>query len=92
MKNKGLEFLWRPYSKHFGKSRQILTSMFRDHYCWIPDFQVNDNDSFEDDPTLESFNAPTKTLKFVNYVNEFIASAHRSTGHVILPWGCDFAF
>jgi len=52
---------------------------------------VNDNDSFETDPTLESFNAEKKMLKFINYINEFIVSVHK-TNHVILPWGCDFAF
>lgn len=36
--DKGMEFLWRPSSKHFGTQKQMLTSVFRDHYCWIPDF------------------------------------------------------
>jgi hypothetical protein len=91
LKNRAMDFLWRPSFKHFGAERQILVSIFRDHYCWIPDFQVNDNDAFESDPSLESFNAPEKMLKFINYVHDNIAPTHRGS-HVALPWGCDFAF
>jgi lysosomal alpha-mannosidase len=90
-KDRAMDFLWRPHAKHFGSQKQILTSIFRDHYCWIPDFQVNDQDSFEDDETLESFNADSKMHKFIKYIHEFIVTVHR-TNHLILPWGCDFAF
>lgn len=86
-----MEFLWRPFSKHFGTQKQILTSIFRDHYCWVPDFQVNDQDTFETDESLESFNAKQKMIKFINYIHEFVVTVHR-TNHLILPWGCDFSF
>ena len=33
-----MNFLWRPFSEHFGDSKQIFTSVMRDHYCWIPGF------------------------------------------------------
>jgi len=77
-KNATMDFLWRPAANHFGTQKQILTSLFRDHYCWIPDFQVNDQDTFETDDTLESFNAEKKMSKFINYIHEFIYPVHRS--------------
>mmetsp|Transcript_14834 Transcript_14834/g.23009 ORF Transcript_14834/g.23009 Transcript_14834/m.23009 type:complete len:91 (+) Transcript_14834:912-1184(+) len=86
-----MDFLWRPFSKHFGAQKQILTSIFRDHYCWIPDFQVNDNDAIEVDETLESFNAEERMRKFINYIHEKLVPAHRGN-HIALPWGCDFAW
>ena len=49
-----------------------------DHYCWMPDFQTNDNDSMETDPTLESFNAQEKMIKFINYIHETVYPAHRA--------------
>ena len=34
--DKSYEFLWRPFSKHFGNSKQILVSTTRDDFCWFP--------------------------------------------------------
>jgi lysosomal alpha-mannosidase len=56
-KAKAFSFIWRPHSTHFGASKQILTYNFKDKYCWVPGFWVDDDDSLETDPTLESFNA-----------------------------------
>jgi len=67
-----------------------MTTIWRDHYCWIPGFQVNDEDNFEDDETLESFNANVKMAKLINYIHE--QSGHHKGNHIALPWGCDFAF
>jgi len=67
-----------------------MTSIWRDHYCWIPGFQVNDEDNFEIDPNLESFNADERMVKFINYVHE--QSGHHKGNHLSLPWGCDFAY
>jgi len=36
VKSRSLEFLWRPFSKHFGNSKQIFVSTLNDDYCWIP--------------------------------------------------------
>ena len=35
VKDRALEFLWRPFSKHFGNSKQIFVTTTRDDYCWI---------------------------------------------------------
>jgi len=91
VKEHAMEYIWRPFSKHFGTQKQILTSLFQDHYCWIPDFAVNDNDAFETDPTLASFNAEEKMVQFVNYIHEKVLPARRGNTFA-LPWGCDFAF
>jgi hypothetical protein len=34
LKDKSMNFLWRPFSEHFGNQKQIFTSVMRDHYCW----------------------------------------------------------
>jgi len=70
VEHQAMDFLWRPQSKHFGKQKQIMTTVWRDHYCWIPGFQVNDEDNFETDKSLESFNADERMVKFINYVHE----------------------
>lgn len=62
-----------------------------DHYCWIPDFQVEEQDPIETDETLASFNAEQRMTMFIKYINERIAPAHRSK-HFAVPWGCDFAW
>lgn len=75
-KKASLEFVWRPFSKHFGSRKQIFASLFKDHYCWIPGFD-NQKDSIETDETLTSFNAYDKMLHFVKYAHE-IYPYHRS--------------
>lgn len=50
-----------------------------------------DDDNFETDESLESFNAVHKMTQFINYVHEHVAPYQR-TNHIALPWGCDFAF
>jgi len=65
--------------------------LFKDHYCWVPGFQLNDDDNFETDPSLESFNAQKRMLDLVNYITLHVEPYHR-TNHVALPWGCDFAY
>ena len=56
-----MEFLWRPFFNHLGKSAQIFTSTMYNHYCWPDGFwydQRFDGDSpVINDPTLGSFNA-----------------------------------
>ena len=89
LKKKSMQFLWRPHSKHFGAQKQILASVFRDHYCYIGPF--NNNEGFVTDPTLSTFNADVKMIEFVNYVHEAYAKDYRGN-QIILPWGCDFAY
>lgn len=64
-KNKGMNFLWRPSSSHFGDKYQILTNVFRTDYCYPTGFSIAENmlsdDVFVDDRTLDTFNAEDKT-------------------------------
>ena len=54
--NKAMNFLWRPFSKHFGDQKEIFTAVMRDHYCWAPGFTYDErwlnDDPFVTDPTL----------------------------------------
>jgi len=90
---KGLNFLWRPFPNSFGHQHQILVSAFKDHYCWPPGFYVDErydgDEPFVTDSTLGTFNAETKALEFINYV-QMLARHHRER-HILLPWGCDFS-
>jgi lysosomal alpha-mannosidase len=66
-----------------------LTSIFRDHYCYIEPF--NNEEAFVTDKTLETFNADKMMINFINYVHEAYMKDYRGN-HVALPWGCDFAY
>jgi len=69
---RGMNFLWRPSSSHFGDQYQILTHVFRTDYCYPTGFSIADNmlsdDVFVDDRTLDTFNAEDKMIDFINYV------------------------
>ncbi len=89
-----MEFLWRPFFKHLGKSSQIFAHTMLDSYC-APDYFGFDNldydhmnGPFEDDPDLETFNADWKGDLFVNYVTKM--STEYKTNNLLVPMGCDF--
>lgn len=91
-----INFLWRPFSKHFGNEHQMLVNAFKDHYCFPPGFYVDErydaDEPFIDDPTMPQFNAEEKARELINYIQ--IASDHHNHNerHLLLPWGCDFTF
>jgi hypothetical protein len=66
-----------------------LTSIFRDHYCYIGPF--NNDEAFVTDRTLETFNADKLMAEFINYVHNAYTNNYRGS-HIALPWGCDFAY
>lgn len=72
--SQAMNFLWRPDSKHFGSQDQILTSVFKDDYCFPAGFFSGENydsdDPFISDETLSTFNAKDKMIDFTNFVND----------------------
>lgn len=86
--NKSLNFIWRPSEKNFGNQEQILVSTFKDNYCWPSGFGTNE--AFVTDAKNPKFNAESKGIELINYVQEL--SKHHEEKHLILPWGCDSAF
>lgn len=60
-----MQWVWRPFFDHLGKSSQIFTYNLYDHYCWPGDF---DDDPVIDDESLESFNAWDKVEEMFNIV------------------------
>jgi len=68
-----MNFLWRPFEKHFGKEKQIFTSAMRDHYCWIGgewyDERFTDDDPVVVRKDLDTFNADKKVKEIVDYIN-----------------------
>lgn len=66
--NKSMNFLWRPFSEHFGNQKQIFTGAMRDHYCWPEGFWYDEN-IFKDEPFVtnkerDTFNADKKVRQF----------------------------
>ena len=67
------DFIWKPLSKHFGNQKEIYSSFFVPHYNDPPDTLHNDiertdNDAFQDDPTLQEFNALKKATAMINNI------------------------
>lgn len=75
IKQRAMNFLWRPSFSHFGTSRQIFTSVFQDHYGFPDPFKADmffkDQDLMITDKTLTSFNADEKLIEFVNFVHDY---------------------
>ena len=91
-----MNFLWRPFSKHFGDEKEIFTSTMRDGYCWIPGYAYNEQlDMDMDDPfvvneNLTTFNAPNKTQVLEDYISDMIEDYIGD--QMYMPFGCDFSF
>ena len=67
-----------------------------DFYCYIDgffydqSFDMEMDDAFVTDETLDTFNAPYKTELLVTYLTE-MAESYRGN-HVYMPFGCDFTY
>mmetsp|Transcript_7739 Transcript_7739/g.12986 ORF Transcript_7739/g.12986 Transcript_7739/m.12986 type:complete len:313 (+) Transcript_7739:581-1519(+) len=92
--DQSMNFLWRPFSEHFGKEKQIFTSTMRDHYCWIGGFtydeRFDNDDPMVDDKTSDVDNADQKMGQFFQYVSD-MEQDYRGN-HMLIPFGCDFTF
>jgi alpha-mannosidase/alpha-mannosidase II/lysosomal alpha-mannosidase len=62
---KSMTHLWRPFSKHFGNQKQMLTGIMKSHYCWPDGFWYDTrwliDDPFVSDKNYTTFNADQKT-------------------------------
>jgi hypothetical protein len=55
-----MQFLWRPFFDHLGKSSQIFTHVMYDHYSSPLGFrydELSNDDPVISDPNMETFNA-----------------------------------
>ena len=75
MKDESMQFVWRPFSEHLGKSAQIFTHVMMNHYNWPTEFHIDD--MRDDDPVvvdegMETFNADKKVELMKDYINEYL--------------------
>lgn len=101
--HRGSHFLWRPFSDHFGKQKEILTGMISDGiqgygynkgFTYDEDTEagVSDEDTgIQDDPTLAGFNVEAMIAKLVNQVH-IIANGTASNENVMYLYGDDFSW
>lgn len=54
------------------------------------DERFDNDDPVVINPNLDTYNAPDKAQKLLDYINE-LADAYRGN-HVMIPFGCDFTF
>ena len=73
-KGKALEFIWRPFTKHFGNQKQILTHVTWENYKWPEGFIVDQKEdlhqSFQPDKSLDNYNIESKCRKLHNDITE----------------------
>jgi hypothetical protein len=93
--NASQTFLWEPFARHEGDSKQILTHIFRRHYGWPDVFAVDElqsaDDPFITDPSLEGYNREWKANEFINLCQE-IANNSLSNENIVVPFGAYFAY
>lgn len=95
---RSLDFIWNPSGSNFGDKVGLLTSILPgEDYCY-PKGQYSDvnpkggkgDEPIVTDPERTDFNAPDKSVKLINYINE-LADLYNSTD-IMLPMGCDFTY
>lgn len=92
-KDKAMNYLWRPFAKHFGNQKQIFTGVMRDHYGWPQGFGMDertDAGAFVTNEKLDTFNADEKTKLLQKYINEM--STNYIGNQMLIPFGNDFSF
>ena len=95
---RSLDFIFNPSKNNFGDKYGLLTSLLPgEDYCY-PKGQYNDvnpkggkgDEPIVTNPERTDFNAPDKSIKLINYINE-LADLYNSTD-IMLPMGCDFTY
>lgn len=89
-------FLWRPFAKSMGESKEILAGIYnKEHYDSPVGFSFderNDDDvGIQDDPTLMDYNAKEKATAIINYAQDMIAMRANDENVMVLMGG-DFTF
>jgi lysosomal alpha-mannosidase len=91
-KEKSMEMMWRG-SDDLGKSSEIFTHAFYEHYMPPPGFCFDegcDDQPIMDDRRLEGYNVDERIDEFIAYVQKQ-AQAYQ-TNHILLTMGGDFQY
>jgi len=94
MKNKEMQWVWKPMHDALGDQVEILTTTFQDMY-WYPQPFDNDvreeiNDNVIADERLTTFNAKSRVSDLRDYALHM--QQHYRGNHMFIPWGEDFAY
>lgn len=93
MKDKELEFVWRPAADTLGTDVSVLTHIMYYHYK-APDgfnFDVRGRERWVVDRNSSLFNADEMAEKFIEYLHQNRSAFYR-TNHFLVPFGDDFNF
>jgi lysosomal alpha-mannosidase len=93
LKDKTMEFVWRPMWDTLGESAQIFTHALYNHYSAPPGFDFDmlaDEDPFITNQKLTTYNAPEKAMKFHEWIME--QRRHYTSNNILITMGDDFRF
>lgn len=89
-----MQFLWRPFFDHLGKSTEIFSGAMYDHYCWPQGYWYdgifNGDQPVVTDETLKTDNTWEKIEEMFNYIIHY--KDHYYGNHIMIPMGCDFSY
>lgn len=96
--SEGLAFVWKPFSRHFGDNKEILTHVTATQYDG-PDGIIRndiergspDEDAVQNDTTLEGYNSLLKVSHLVNHV-QALTRAYPSKANIMVIMGEDFGY
>ena len=91
--DKTMEFVWRPFYDHLGKSVQIFTHALYHHYSAPDSFNFDVNGSDEpvvDNPAFETYNVNSRVADFYAWVMH--QKDHYATNQMFIPMGDDFNY
>ena len=61
-----MQFIWRPFSKHYDSSNEIYTHAFLNRYVWPEGFNLDRNKGR--DSKISASNAKKRANDFMNYI------------------------
>ncbi len=90
-----MQWVWRPFFDHLGKSVQIFTGAMYDHYCWPGGVGADETWWYDKPPTvtdkgLDTFNGDFEVQNLMDFINHM--SSHYRGNHILIPMGCDFSY
>ena len=86
-----MEFVWKPFYSHLGKSTELFTSAMLAHYE-PPISEVNfEFTTLVDNPELMTYNVFRIADKFYEYIHTKFKHAYK-TNHIMINMGGDFYY
>lgn len=86
-----MQFIWRPFSKHYDQSSEIYTHAFLNRYVWPEGFNLDRYKATGSNNRITEQNKKLKSEQFINYIKQNFQTSYKGHNLMVLM-GDDFNY